>query len=653
MADKRIEIPTLDQEKGSKLGLRARVCFVCGVNTKSYHLNYGVSTCLGCRAFFRRSVQQNKGKTYPCKNSSECNVDGESRKKCRKCRFQRCLNAGMNPECVLNDDQKKKRFKRSLKRQRAGKKYQTEKQHNEILLKGISTKELDPIEDNTTEQKLSPKLLFKKRFIKQYEQEVSAASMNFPSKRDKTSLENEVREAWEQALKMVPCMALVKDCFVQFHMNESTVMRPAFHFALCHSKDLFYSFSQNLESFRMLSANDQGALLESNTSKFLALITSMYFLETKSVDQLRWLFREELSFPKHYDPVTLFDYQLLGSDTVYRDIRNLLQQFSSYGVKYEHIHVLAASCLFHVEPSLTVHMLEINSISKFFKDVSSISSWTAKVNNNLQDNLSELAFVLVDRFFVGSFVANNVRTNPEFIVDDEIWLNEASSLLMDGMCNIPVDKSVLNELLHFCITSTQLPEPLINTLFDLFKGKFLALFNLPQLKREFSADILYQCLEPSLPGAFCATLGHILSRNNFMGSLSTFLSLQERLYLREKIRAGVTSVGPLMLNKVDQTSFVVLNDRVVQFQFDRIPRHAFFKDRQLFLGMLLRVLSCQLILKHPESTIARFCEKFFLKCSHRFEQVTNLSFTYFQDSLASLKLSYVVSIAKNQNICTQ
>lgn len=558
----------------------------------------------------------------------------------------------MNPDCVLNDDQKKKRFKRSLKRQKMTKRHPQEKQHEgKTALKTIAHEGVVSSANATTVIKVpSSKLLFKKRFIKKYEEEVSASN-NILQAKDQALLENQVRDAWQGALNVVPCMALVKDCFIQFHKNESTVMRPAFHFALCHSKDLFYTFSQNLESFRLLPVNDQSLLLESNSCKFLALITSMYFLETKSVDQLKWLFREELSLPKHAEPVTLFDYQVFGSDVVYRDIQNLLEQFSSYEVKYDKIHLLAACCLFHVDPSLTVHMQEIKTITKLFKDFSSVFSWSAVVNNNLQETLSELAFVLVDRFFVGSFVKNAVRLNSEFIVDDEIWLNEASSLLMEEMCNIPVDKDVLNKLIDVCSINIQLPEPLIGTLFELFKRKFQTLFNLPQLKREFSPDTLHHCLEPAVPGAICATLGHIQSINNFMGSLSTFLSLQERLYLREKIREVGLSVGPLRLNRVDRTSFVVMNDRVVQFQYDKIPKHAFFKDRQLFLGMLLRVLSCQLIMTYPNSTLSRFCEKFFLKCSHRFEQVTNLSFTYFQDSLASLKLSYVVSVTNEQNIC--
>ena len=36
---------------------RSKVCAVCGGESQTYHLNFGVGTCNSCRAFFRRSVQ--------------------------------------------------------------------------------------------------------------------------------------------------------------------------------------------------------------------------------------------------------------------------------------------------------------------------------------------------------------------------------------------------------------------------------------------------------------------------------------------------------------------------------------------------------------------------------------------------------------------
>ncbi|KAH7723381.1 nuclear hormone receptor E75-like protein [Aphelenchoides avenae] len=66
-------------------------CEVCGANTKFKH--YGASACYGCAAFFRRTVANSR--TYKC----ECRggpLTARNKGKCQHCRFERCLEAGMN-----------------------------------------------------------------------------------------------------------------------------------------------------------------------------------------------------------------------------------------------------------------------------------------------------------------------------------------------------------------------------------------------------------------------------------------------------------------------------------------------------------------------------------------------------------------------------
>uniref|UniRef100_A0AC34QA58 Nuclear receptor domain-containing protein n=1 Tax=Panagrolaimus sp. JU765 TaxID=591449 RepID=A0AC34QA58_9BILA len=57
--------------------------------------HFGVEVCTGCRAFFRRSVSQQK--TYRCLNSKLCGKNNRinTRRMCKYCRFARCLEAGM------------------------------------------------------------------------------------------------------------------------------------------------------------------------------------------------------------------------------------------------------------------------------------------------------------------------------------------------------------------------------------------------------------------------------------------------------------------------------------------------------------------------------------------------------------------------------
>ncbi|KAI1730267.1 UDP-glucoronosyl and UDP-glucosyl transferase domain-containing protein [Ditylenchus destructor] len=74
------------------------LCLICGDKASGYH--YGVMSCEGCKGFFRRSIQKNM--TYECHKSKLCNVDRVTRNRCQSCRFEKCLQAGMNPEKQFN-----------------------------------------------------------------------------------------------------------------------------------------------------------------------------------------------------------------------------------------------------------------------------------------------------------------------------------------------------------------------------------------------------------------------------------------------------------------------------------------------------------------------------------------------------------------------
>ena len=110
---------TLSQEEQR----RSRICLICGGPAETYHLNYGASTCLSCRAFFRRTVQNDRMDKLVCKGSGMqgvCVITLKTRKRCQKCRFAKCLKVGMQPECVLNEEGKRLRFRKMIKKQMKG-----------------------------------------------------------------------------------------------------------------------------------------------------------------------------------------------------------------------------------------------------------------------------------------------------------------------------------------------------------------------------------------------------------------------------------------------------------------------------------------------------------------------------------------------------
>ncbi len=95
------------------------VCSVCNIPTNSTNLNYGALTCLSCRAFFRRIIQQKLKQELKCRGSpaGSCAVTPENRKKCKRCRFEQCLKMGMRPDAVLNESQYQRRFRKMISKQ--------------------------------------------------------------------------------------------------------------------------------------------------------------------------------------------------------------------------------------------------------------------------------------------------------------------------------------------------------------------------------------------------------------------------------------------------------------------------------------------------------------------------------------------------------
>uniref|UniRef100_A0A1I7WMY5 Nuclear receptor domain-containing protein n=1 Tax=Heterorhabditis bacteriophora TaxID=37862 RepID=A0A1I7WMY5_HETBA len=75
------------------------ICAVCGDGHAKLH--YGVLACYGCKGFFRRTLT---GKyRYACRFGNNCIVDKYQRNSCRYCRFNRCIEVGMDPKAVRPD----------------------------------------------------------------------------------------------------------------------------------------------------------------------------------------------------------------------------------------------------------------------------------------------------------------------------------------------------------------------------------------------------------------------------------------------------------------------------------------------------------------------------------------------------------------------
>ncbi|XP_051954202.1 estrogen receptor [Xyrauchen texanus] len=76
---------------GFDLAKETRFCAVCSDYASGYH--YGVWSCEGCKAFFKRSIQGHTD--YVCPATNQCTIDRNRRKSCQACRLRKCYEVGM------------------------------------------------------------------------------------------------------------------------------------------------------------------------------------------------------------------------------------------------------------------------------------------------------------------------------------------------------------------------------------------------------------------------------------------------------------------------------------------------------------------------------------------------------------------------------
>ncbi|XP_058469588.1 estrogen receptor [Solea solea] len=77
--------------EGFEMAKETRFCAVCSDYASGYH--YGVWSCEGCKAFFKRSIQGHND--YMCPATNQCTIDRNRRKSCQACRLRKCYEVGM------------------------------------------------------------------------------------------------------------------------------------------------------------------------------------------------------------------------------------------------------------------------------------------------------------------------------------------------------------------------------------------------------------------------------------------------------------------------------------------------------------------------------------------------------------------------------
>ncbi|KAI6204388.1 hypothetical protein M3Y94_00668600 [Aphelenchoides besseyi] len=91
-----LKVPTNDPTKSSGRGavVPPTNCVICNYPTTCFH--YDVASCLGCKAFYRRTVIAQR--RYVCRFNNSCAI--KSGVRCRSCRYDACIRAGMDARSI-------------------------------------------------------------------------------------------------------------------------------------------------------------------------------------------------------------------------------------------------------------------------------------------------------------------------------------------------------------------------------------------------------------------------------------------------------------------------------------------------------------------------------------------------------------------------
>ncbi|OXA64541.1 Thyroid hormone receptor alpha-A [Folsomia candida] len=303
-------------EKIKKLGRRPvreenEPCHVCGEKARSH--NFGGMSCNCCKSFFRHFVLKNINDDLStnhfkddCKFKGTCKIDKVTRKKCKTCRFFKCVKIGMDPAWVLGDFAKLQKLKNA--------KLNAEQSED--------SNEQEPIK-SSNEQKLSEEDGRKiENISKYYKLACDAISYNFPSRG-----RNQVLSINKLRILLIGVI--------------STAIRRLVYFA------------RMIPEFEKLSLHDQTNLLRGSVMQlFMLRGTVTYDCVKKLVNSV------DGNFPDKYPEVYLLS-QLANVTQVSELHQGLPLNMSENQVDKMHQHLLQLQKKANTNPSLSRENLKL------------------------------------------------------------------------------------------------------------------------------------------------------------------------------------------------------------------------------------------------------------------------------------------------------
>uniref|UniRef100_A0A8C4GSW1 RAR-related orphan receptor C n=1 Tax=Dicentrarchus labrax TaxID=13489 RepID=A0A8C4GSW1_DICLA len=242
-------------------------CKICG--DKSSGVHYGVITCEGCKGFFRRS--QLPTVSYSCSRQSNCQIDRASRNRCQHCRLQKCLAQGMSRDAV--------KFGRMSKRQRDSliaevERHRQQQQQQQQQLQGDAQSVLSY--STKARQDRSPQLLQPMAYSFTGETEL----LTYTADVHPYLIVRSHRETSQYRVEELQALRwkLFSREEIQAYQSKSVdEMWQHCAVRLTDAVQYVVEFAKHIPGFRMLSQNDQIALLKTGSMEVVLVRMSRFF----------------------------------------------------------------------------------------------------------------------------------------------------------------------------------------------------------------------------------------------------------------------------------------------------------------------------------------------------------------------------------------
>ncbi|TRY79465.1 hypothetical protein TCAL_08928 [Tigriopus californicus] len=401
----------------------SRCCDVCAmpIDTKHASIHYGALTCYSCRAFFRRSLQKTRNPNFKCFKDGDCEVNPKSRRKCQKCRFDKCLKAGMRVEMVLTDTQKTLRFRKFLERK------------------------------------------------KQKDCSVSSSSRDLPSSSGENSCtggsedlsssqSEEISGFAQEQRKMTDSFPGLLDSFQKFHSGASSLNPMDFSTFLGFIASLFQSYALTLPEFQYLDPAEQGMLIESNKHSFMAYILARYFMATSGKEQLNWLFGDQqevsdqgtgkttlyyyIPMQSYIDLYQVFAWASESSLKLFLDLSAALRRYDlDFGVTGQLAQCLLFTSDPMVEPSRPVH----RAFDKFKNALQNL--YPESPVQRLLDIIQDLGMTLLNHSNILTIDISTPSSPSSSSNGSVTWMDAQLLRFKDAFKAVPYGPDLINEMI--------------------------------------------------------------------------------------------------------------------------------------------------------------------------------------------------------------